>query len=273
MRKVGGTEDDRWAARLAGGKPIAEPVAIVVAHADDETLFAGALLRRLRDARLIHVTDGAPRDMRDAERLGFATREEYAAVRARELDAAVAALGGDPARRGYGVPDQEAIDAVERIAARLAEDLRGAAVVATHAYEGGHPDHDAVALATAMACDRLGDAAPARVEFASYHLVEGERVWATFHPDPCCPEHVRTLDGEDAARIERALAAHASQAAVFDAWRPDVERWRAAPHYDFTAAPPPGACLYDLFGWTLTSDRWRARAGGVLAGALAGVAA
>lgn len=237
----------------------------MVAHADDETLFAGALLRRLSDGRLIHVTDGSPRDMRDAARLGFTTREDYASARRRELDVAVAALGGDPARREYRVPDQEAIDEVERIADRLTTDLRGTAVVATHAYEGGHPDHDAVALAVATACDRLGAAAPARVEFASYHLVDGERVWARFWPDADLPEHVRTLDAEDAERVAAALAAHASQAAVFDDWRPDTERWRGAPRYDFAAPPPPGACLYDLFGWTLTSDRWRERATKVLA--------
>ena len=253
-------EDDRWAARLAGGGPIAEPVAIVVAHADDETLFAGALLPRLANGRLIHVTDGSPRDMRDAERLGFATRGDYAAARARELDAAVAALGGDPVRHAYGVADQEAIGAFEQVAKRLVEDLRGMAVVATHAYEGGHPDHDAVALAVAIACGRLADAAPARVEFASYHLSQGERVWARFWPDADYPEHVRALDADDRKRIEAALAAHASQAAVFDDWRPEVERWRAAPRYDFLAPPPPGECLYDLFGWTLDSRGWRARA-------------
>lgn len=254
------TDADGWAARLASGERIADAVAIVVAHADDETLFTGALLGRLENGRLIHVTDGAPRDMRDAERLGFATREEYAAARARELDAAVAALGGDPVRRQYRVPDQEAIDALERIVERLTEDLRGAAVVATHAYEGGHPDHDAVALAVAMACDRLGEAAPARVEFASYHLLDGERVWARFWSDKDHPEHSRDLDREDRTRLETALAAHRSQAAVFDDWRPTVERWRAGPRHDFLRPPPPGECLYDLFGWAMTSARWRERA-------------
>ncbi|MGH1570453.1 hypothetical protein ACRAWG_06980 [Methylobacterium sp. P31] len=33
-----------FAQRLAGGAPISEPVALVVAHADDETLWAGAAL-------------------------------------------------------------------------------------------------------------------------------------------------------------------------------------------------------------------------------------
>lgn len=262
---VSRADDEGWAVRLASGAVVEAPVAIVVAHADDETLFAGALLRRLIQGRLIHVTDGAPRDMTDAARLGFATREDYAAERARELDVAVAALGGDPVRREYRVADQEAILHVAYIADRLTEDLRGAAAVATHAYEGGHPDHDAVALAVAVACARLGSAAPARVEFASYHLVEGERVWARFWPDPEAREQVRTLDAEDGRRIDAALAAHASQAAVFADWRPDIERWRAAPRYDFTAPPPPGACLYDGFGWTLTSERWRAVAAGAFA--------
>ena len=77
-----------WAARLASGAPMAERVTLVVAHPDDETLFAGPLLGRLGDGVLIHLTDGAPADMADARRLGFATREEYVATRAAELDAA-----------------------------------------------------------------------------------------------------------------------------------------------------------------------------------------
>jgi N-acetylglucosamine malate deacetylase 2 len=46
------------------------PVAVVVAHPDDETIGCGAILRRLPLVRLVHVTDGAPRDMIDAVRLG-----------------------------------------------------------------------------------------------------------------------------------------------------------------------------------------------------------
>src|ERR1051325_5216230 len=47
--------------RLAGSR-----LAIVAAHPDDETIGAGAYLARLSQAIFIHVTDGAPRDMRDA---------------------------------------------------------------------------------------------------------------------------------------------------------------------------------------------------------------
>jgi LmbE family N-acetylglucosaminyl deacetylase len=254
---------DEWARRFADGGRIAERVAVVVAHADDETLFAGPLLGRLDDGLLIHVTDGAPVDMTDARRLGLATREDYAAVRARELDRAVAALDAVVERQAYGIADQGATAAMAAIAERLADDLDGAAVVATHAYEGGHPDHDTMAFAVAAAVARIarrGGMTPVQVEFASYHLLDGERVWARFWPDPAYPERTRPFAAGDTDRVEAALAAHASQASVFDDWRPSVERWRAAPTYDFTRPPPPGEYLYDRFGWAVTGERWRAAA-------------
>lgn len=238
-----------WPARLASGDRIAERVAVVVAHPDDETLFAGPLLNRLDDAILIHVTDGAPADMDDARRLGFATREAYAAARAAELDVAVDRLGYRGERRAYAVPDKEAVYHLDAIVARLQADLAGAALVVTHPYEGGHPDHDACALAVARA-------APAPIaEFACYCAHDGERHFARFWPGP--PEHARALTPDDADRVEAALAAHATQASCFGSWRPAHEYWRAAPVYDFAVPPPPATTLYDGFGWALTSTAWR----------------
>jgi LmbE family N-acetylglucosaminyl deacetylase len=259
------TADD-WAARLAAGGRITAPVAIVVAHADDETLFAGPLLGRADDALLIHVTDSAPRNMTDARRLGFDTREDYAAARGAEVDAALVALGARPRRSAHGVPDQDAVLHIATIADRLADELAGIRLVATHAYEGGHPDHDAVACAVRLAVGRL-DPAPALVEFPSYHLRDGERIWAEFWPDAAHAEHIRSLDSIDRRRIDAALAAHASQAGVFEDWRPRVERWRAAPYHDFTAPPPPGACLYDRFGWAITGIIWRRHAAAAITSA------
>ena len=242
-----------WPARLASGKRIAERVAIVVAHPDDETLFCGSLLARLDDAALIHVTDGAPDDMGDAHRLGFATREAYAGARAAELDVALRSLGYTGERRGYGIRDKDAVHHLDTIVARLRDDLAGAAVVITHPYEGGHPDHDACALAVASA------ASCPIVEFACYCEHDGERQFGRFWPGS--PEHARAIAPVEAARIEAALRAHATQAAVFGDWRPTHERWRAAPGYDFAAPPPPDRALYDGFGWSLTSDGWRGVAG------------
>jgi LmbE family N-acetylglucosaminyl deacetylase len=48
-----------------------------------------------------------------------------------------------------GIPDQAASLGLAGLARRLAVQLAasGAEVVVTHAYEGGHPDHDATAFA------------------------------------------------------------------------------------------------------------------------------
>ena len=243
---------EAWARRFASGEPISERVVVVVAHPDDETLWAGALLGRLDDGLLIHLTDGAPADGADARRLGFASRAAYAATRATELDTALAALGYRGARKGYGVRDQEAAGAVDALIERLSVDLAGAAAVITHPYEGGHPDHDAAALAVRRAADRVGAAV---VEFACYHKREGNRVFGAFWPGPS--EAARTLLPAESARIDEALRAHASQSHVFGQWRPDHERWRAAPDYDFAAPPPPDEALYDDYGWAMTTRRWR----------------
>src|SRR4051794_32503283 len=60
-----------FAQRLASGAPFSEPVALLVAHADDETLGAGSAIPRLSRLTLVHLTDSAPVDMEDAVRLGF----------------------------------------------------------------------------------------------------------------------------------------------------------------------------------------------------------
>lgn len=248
---------DEWAARLAGGGPIDAPVALVVAHPDDETLWAGSALHRLRDLTLILLTDGAPEDMGDAHRLGFTTREEYARAREAELARALEALDAAPTLIRYDVRDQDAVRRLPAIVERLTADLAPAELVITHPYDGGHPDHDAAALAVSRAAR-----APV-VEFACYAQLDGARAFGRFIPDPASPDHSRPLDAADRARVDAALAAHGSQVSVFGDWRPDAERWRAAPRYDFTRPPPGEAVLYDAFGWALTSDKWRAIAAGV----------
>src|SRR5437764_14240477 len=76
---------------LAEGRTLEQRVMIVVAHPDDETVGMGAQLRRLGDALLLQVTDGAPRDGRDAAARGFASTADYAVARRAELHAALEA--------------------------------------------------------------------------------------------------------------------------------------------------------------------------------------
>jgi len=58
--------------------------AVIVAHSADEVVGAGCLISKLVDVTVLHVTDGAPRDMEFAEAAGFKERSQYAEARKRE---------------------------------------------------------------------------------------------------------------------------------------------------------------------------------------------
>jgi N-acetylglucosamine malate deacetylase 2 len=247
----------------SGAVIAAHRAAVVVAHPDDETLGLGAQLPRLRGLTIVHVTDGAPRNRHDAARHGFATAEDYAAARRRELEAAVALAGiGPEALIGFDVPDQEAALAMASIARRLAEifEARRIEVVLTHAYEGGHPDHDAVAFCIHAARRLASLKTGARLEVTEmpfYHVDGTDWVRQHFTGDTAGPEIVVPLDAAQRALKRRMVEAHATQAETLAGFALHEERFRAAPDHDFTALPNGGDLLYERYDWGMTGARWR----------------
>ena len=170
-------------------------------------------------------------------------------------------------RRALGITDQEAVDHLPELLTLVAAELRGAAAVITHPYEGGHPDHDACAFIVQCACDRLrlaGQPAPVRLEFASYHARDGGTATGIFWPAAACPEKVIPLDPRQLARKRAALAEFATQLDVIGAFPVELERLRPAPRYDFSRPPPPAEVLYDRFHWRVTGESWRERVRAVL---------
>ena len=251
--------------KLAACEPGRARIAIVAAHPDDEALCAATVMRSARELVLIHLTDGAPADGRDAERAGLASPEAYAEARLRELDRALVVLGVRPRLElRYGLIDQETVFHLPGLVRRLSHDLRGCDAVLTHAYEGGHPDHDTAAAAVQLAClyeDGERNDAIARFEFAGYHSRRGVLVSGRFHPHPSAPE--REVDAAPSDRRARAeaLACFATQAATLAHVGFETERLRRAPAYDFRRPPPPGEALYDHSGFSLSSAEWRAITG------------
>jgi LmbE family N-acetylglucosaminyl deacetylase len=237
--------------------------AIIVAHPDDETIGCGATLARLDGASLVVVTDGAPRAGADAARAGFASTADYRIARAAELRSALAVAGVAPHRLiQLGLSDQGVCSALAPLAHRLASffESRGVAVAFTHAFEGGHPDHDGIAFCARAAVALLGPRAPALIEMPYYHLGH----------DGASMVAQRFCDGDDGIivdlpddlrRTKAAMTrAHASQEAVLRAFGCESERYRLAKTYDFRSLPNAGRIFYATFDSGFAPQDWPATA-------------
>jgi N-acetylglucosamine malate deacetylase 2 len=243
------------------GAIASEQIAVVVAHPDDETVGCGALLSRLTAATVVMVTDGAPRKLAHAQSYGFASVADYAAARLAELHEALAIAGlPEDALVPLAIPDQEAALNLAAITQRLAQifQMRGISVVLTHAYEGGHPDHDATAFAVHAAARLLAGSQPILVaEMPFYRLDAATPIYQQFRGDGMSLQIAIPLGEAEKQLKRRMIAAHRSQSAVLEPFSPDVERFRPAPAYDFTELPNEGRLLYELYDWGMTGERWR----------------
>jgi N-acetylglucosamine malate deacetylase 2 len=259
--------------RLASGDRSNLRVMVLTAHPADESLGAAGLLSRLNDPWVVCLTDGAPRDRRFVPPGLPASPSGYAKRRRQEMRAALSLAGvGVDRVLQLDVPDQEAALSLPKLVHRLATLARGLRphLIVTHGYEGGHPDHDAAALAARLAVDRLErqeGAAPALAEMLSYHREEDRLVADRFLPASTDRWTVLLrLSPRERRQRREMLACHASQVATMVQLpeRP-WERLRPAPRYDFLRPPHEGPLQYEVLGFALDGRRWRELAAAAIA--------
>lgn len=160
----GGTPAPLWLAAL-NRRPLpplnltsCSGLVVIAPHPDDETLGLGATTAQLVasgvNVQLVSVSDGG--DARPGAPRPDRTRLET--TRRHELRRATGILGVGPAV-SLGLPDGQLANHEERLTDLLVKILEGAAprTWCAASWRGdGHPDHEAVGRAAAIACERAG---------------------------------------------------------------------------------------------------------------------
>ncbi|HEY5885064.1 MAG TPA: PIG-L family deacetylase [Pyrinomonadaceae bacterium] len=238
---------------------------VIAAHPGDEIVGAGWLISKLANVNIVHVTDGA-RDLEVAKAAGFEDLPSYAASRKQECLAALSLANVSKDRVvELSVPDTSACDCLYDLTKRIANHLQESKteIVVTHPYEGGHPDHDATAVATHAALrlmQQSGFKAPTLFEMALHPGNDEISKLTEFLPGAEGETTTLVLDRRATELKLRMLDCLKSQQQSIQASPFGYERFRLPPEYDFNAPPQAGKLHYENFDWAPRSIEWQTRA-------------
>jgi LmbE family N-acetylglucosaminyl deacetylase/SAM-dependent methyltransferase len=210
--RAGGTPESAWADRgeidvldVLPSPDRLYRLLVIAAHPDDETLGAGGLIAvahaRGATITVVIATDGEGSHPRSATH----TREQLAAVRRGEVQAAIAELSPDATVHFLGLPDGKLAAHSAALTAQLEYFARACTHVVSPWSGDRHPDHEACAQAAANVA-------------AQYDLTHWQYpIWLWHWADPAGDEvpwaqmrRLQLSDGELLAK-SRALRCHVSQ--------------------------------------------------------------
>lgn len=235
-------------------------ILVVAAHPDDEVIGAGVLLRDAKRATVVVVSNGA---LEDTSYSRFGRNRARDVARARSLEIANAFKHLNRPVLEFGIPDQRIIYRVPEVSLRIQDTIEADNYdyVVTHAYEGGHPDHDATALAVHCACQLIQErsgASPPIIEMTSYWLEGEATVYDRFRYVNGAGEVLTFSLSEGDKLFKRSLfKCYPTQERILRRFPIEVERFRVAPVYNFLEAPQGDQLGYERWLDYPTPQAWR----------------
>ena len=135
---------------------------------------------------------------------------------------------------------------------------RGTRHVLTHSYEGGHPDHDAVAFSVHAA----GAQSASRgsridiIEMPFYRMGRTGRLFQSFTEDEGYGHLGFRLTGHWLALKRKMMQCYPTQYPTIAMFSAGLEKFRLAPLHDFAKLPNAGKLFYETRPWGMTGARW-----------------
>lgn len=239
---------------------------VVVAHPNDEIVGGGCLISKIAPLNVVHMSDGAPPELSQSQSYRFGSRSNYANLRRTEGVAALELANVDPRRViEWGIPQFELSFQLVDLSKRLMDLFRETSpeIVLTHAYEGGHPDHDATAFAVhaaVRAIRRNGLKPPLIYEMAIYPGNHGSTKVPEFLLNAARESTTLVLDQTSADLKQRMFDCFETQRDVLTKTPLGPEKFRESPNYDFRLPPYFGKLHYERLDWGMTGKKWRSLA-------------
>jgi len=232
---------------------------VVVAHPDDEAIGCGLLLQRLQHASIAFLTDGAPKDPYFWGKFG--SRTAYANLRAEETRAALQGLR-HVKTHSFGARDQELVfhlDAALEWLRKMVVKERPESIV-THAYEGGHPDHDSCSFL----CSIIEREFDLPVWEMPMYCRAGGKLMRQHRLHSASETVTLSATKAEEQRKEQMLAAYETQDEFVRSFDMTAEKFYLQPQHDYSRPPHEGKLNYECWEWEIAGSDLCAAFGRVL---------
>jgi LmbE family N-acetylglucosaminyl deacetylase len=222
-----------------------ERILLIVAHPDDESLGAGILLQRNPNVHVVFCTSGAPNRLSIWRRFG--SPWHYARIREREARTALRIAGNEQCTF-LRFRDGKLYSALPRLNRRLAGIVKRwkAELIVTHAFEGGHQDHDVCSFLCARLSQNF-DVPVQEMPLYRPNPAAGGLVYQTFATDMGEVECLQPTPAELETK-QKMVAAHKSQDAVTSEFNMSREVFRAQISHNYLQPATEGASTIAVSG-------------------------